>query len=191
MKPPGSFEQLGHLAHVLRAERVLVAERRACSSRPACDSVSSSATRAVTFPRGVCSFSPVSRGASVTWSASRSRGPSSIRTGTPRSSHSLNLKPGRSSSRSSTVRGARPGRRRSAAPPPGLEPALVVALVDRHDHHLDRRERGWQPKSLVVAVGHDHAADQTSADTPRGRRTACSSSPSRFWNCTPYAFAKF
>jgi len=42
-------------------------------------------------PSGTCSFSPPSRLARIACPAATSRGPSSIRTGTPFSSHSANL----------------------------------------------------------------------------------------------------
>ncbi len=47
--------------------------------------------------------------------------------------------------------------------------ALLVGLVDRDDHHLDRGESGGQPQTAVVAVGHDHAADHARREPPRRR----------------------
>ena len=45
--------------------------------------------------------------------------------------------------------------------------ALGVPLVDRHDDDLDRRQLGRNDKALVIAVRHDHSADETRAQSPR------------------------
>ena len=100
---------------------------------------------------------------------SRSFGPSSMRSGTPSSSHSLNLKPGERLSRASSL----------TATPAFLSAALDVlgrgqdlvdrigALPDRHDDDLDRGEAGREDEAVVVAVRHDDRAHQTGRNAPR------------------------
>ncbi len=44
----------------------------------------------------------------------------------------------------------------------------VVAALDRHHDHLDRGDPRGQDQAAVVAVGHDHPADDPGRQPPRG-----------------------
>ncbi len=49
----------------------------------------------------------------------------------------------------------------------GLQDALLV-LGYRDDHHLRRGDPGRQDQAIVVAVGHDDAADHPGGNAPAG-----------------------
>ena len=120
--------------------RVLVAERAGTLEQIALDLVEQVRARASTRPSiATPAFSRVSRRASTTCDFSMSLGPISSRSGTPRSSHSENFQPGRSSRSSSVTRmpavdelvlDLERARQHRLAP---------VLAADRHDHHLVRR----------------------------------------------------
>src|SRR5215216_5583508 len=106
----------------------------------------------------------------VTAAAPRSRPPISMRSGTPFSSHSLNLKPGRYSGRSST---------RTRTPAARSSSATAVAAwsrsprssprEDRHDHDLLGGDARRQSQPAVVSVRHHDTTDQSRGRAPRGR----------------------
>ncbi len=119
---------------------------------------------------GIGAFSRVSRRAENTCPFSMSLGPISRRSGTPRSSHSANFQPGEFSSLASsltrTPRAVSSSRMASAFGQHGL---LPVAAWNRHDDHLIRRDVRRQDEAAVVAVRHDHAADEPRRHAPRRR----------------------
>ena len=45
---------------------------------------------------------------------------------------------------------------------------LLVTLVDRYDHHIDRCQCGRQHQTIVIRVGHDECAHQSGRNAPRG-----------------------
>ena len=45
--------------------------------------------------------------------------------------------------------------------------ALLIALVDRYDHHIDRCQRGRQHQTIVIGVGHDKGTHQSGRYAPR------------------------
>ncbi len=112
-----------------------------------------------------------SRRASATVPLATSFGPISMRSGTPRISQSLNLKPGVSPSRSSTrTRKSRvqlSPRRCSTASSTSARSAsfLKIGTIT----HLVRRQARRQDQALVVAVHHDDGADEARREAPRGR----------------------
>ena len=110
----------------------------------------------------------MSRRARATVPFSTSLGPISMRSGTPRISQSLNLKPGVTSSRSSTL--MRKLLSSALTPFHGFHHGgfFGIVFVDGHDHHLDGRQAGRQHQALVVAVGHDDGADEAGGQAPGG-----------------------
>ena len=111
------------------------------------------------------SLPPGMRRASIAVPASRSRGPISMRTGTPLSSQSTARRPKGVSVRSSTWT-----RRPAAFSRSPISRTLATRLValDRHDDDLDGRQPRRDPQAVVVAVRHDQAADHAGRGAPGG-----------------------
>jgi hypothetical protein len=133
----------------------------------------------------------VSRRASTTCDFSMSFGPISSRSGTPRSSHSLNFQPGRLRSRSSSI---------TRTPRAASSSRISCAFGSTVSFQLPRgigtittwygRDARRQDQPAVVAVRHDDAADQPRGHAPR-RRPHVLHDLSRAWNWMSNAFAKF
>ena len=100
-----------------------------------------------------------------------SLGPISSRSGTPRISYSANFQPGvwlsSASSSHANAGGHAAGSRISSHV--GQHRFLPVAARNRDDDDLPRRDVGRQDQAAVVAVRHDHAADQPRRHAPRRR----------------------
>ena len=121
------------------------------------------------------SFGPRSRRGHHGAAPSTSRGPTSMRSGTPFFTHSHILSPPRMSRRSTSTSTSRPPKRCGAELGRERVDVLVdlrprvVAAVDGQDHRVRGREAGRQHEPVVVGVGHDDAADEPRGDAPRGR----------------------
>ena len=127
-------------------------------------------------------FPEVSRRATTTVPSARSRGPSSTRTGTPLSSHSVARRPNAMSTRSS--RRTRTPPDSGGRPPSGGRPRddrpVVVVTHDQH-HHLHGRQPGGHPQPGVVTVAHDQPAHHAGRGTPgRGPAVCWLPSESRY-----------
>ncbi len=122
------------------------------------------------FSRSSSTDSPSGRWTAVTTSSSTSLGPISKRTGTPLSSHSLNLKPGLRSSRASSSTRT-PASSRSSAMSSAYSRTFVlrVGLPDGDDDDLLGRDGRRQDEALVVGVRHDERTERAPRQPPRGR----------------------
>ena len=132
--------------------------------------------------RGTAAFVPTSRRTTVTTPSARSRGPTSMRTGTPFSSQSTDapaeadVDPASSSTRTpgGVELGGQPrGRRRRRRP---------SALHEHHDD-LRRGQPGRQPQAGVVAVAMIRPPDHAGRHAPRRlqHELLAARSASRYW----------
>ena len=167
-KPGTALHRLAERVPAADALRVLLAERqRALEQRPL-DVARAARRPAPASPSiGTPIFSRVSRRASSTCDFSMSFGPISSRSGTPRSSHSENFQPGRSSRSSSVTRMPAAASSLLDLLRPRQHRLAPVLAADRHDDDLIGRQRRRQHQAAVVAVRHDDAADEPRRDAPR------------------------
>ena len=135
--------------------------------------------------------SRVSRRTTVTTPSARSRGPTSMRTGTPLSSQSVARRP--KLDVDAVVELARARRRRASS---SAQPRRRVDHAARRRapraRRPGRRERGRHAQPVVVAVGHDQPADHAGRRRPttssssaaacrRRRGTSMSKAVAKFW----------
>ena len=112
-------------------------------------------------------FSPVSRRTRVTRPSARSRGPTSIRTGTPLSSQSVARRPKLVATWASS-RTCTPAAFSSAASAAAASPAPSSSRTSSTTAWIGR-EPGGITQAGVVAVGHDQPADHAGGHAPRRR----------------------
>ena len=161
-------EALASIASATSAARTVRASRnaRASSSSAAWAASRATPTAPASGASVIWTLLRSSRRTSVTSPWARSRGPTSIRTGTPFSSQSVTRRPKLVPTRSSrrarmpAATGRRGWRRR--------RPPHAVAVADHADDGLDVGDGGRHPQAVVVAVGHDQPADHAGGRPPRG-----------------------